>query len=101
MVKREGMPEKASEIEEMLRPHFNVFYDEKDSIGRRYRRMDEVGTPYGVTVDSQTMQDDTVTVRDRDSMEQERVHIRELVDYIEERISSWRRPEHITEEVWT
>jgi len=101
LVKREGMPEKASEIEEMLRPHFNVFYDEKDSIGRRYRRMDEVGTPYGVTVDSQTMQDDTVTVRDRDSMEQERVHIRELVDYIEERISSWRRPEHITEEVWT
>jgi len=95
LVKRDGMPEKAAEIEEELRPHLSVFYDEGGSIGRRYRRMDEVGTPFGITVDSQTMEDDTVTVRDRDTMEQVRVKVSELRDYLEEGIECWRRPEGV------
>jgi len=95
LVKRDGMPEKATEIEEELRPHLSVFYDEGGSIGRRYRRMDEVGTPFGITVDSQTMEDDTVTVRDRDTMEQVRVKVPELRDYLEESIECWKRPEGV------
>jgi glycyl-tRNA synthetase len=75
LVKRDGMPEIAQRITAMLRPHFKVFYDESGAIGRRYRRQDEIGTPYGITVDSQTLADNTVTVRERDSMTQERVHI--------------------------
>ncbi len=75
LVKRDGMPESAQRITAMLRPHFKVFYDESGAIGRRYRRQDEIGTPYGVTVDSDTLADHTVTVRERDSMAQERVSI--------------------------
>ncbi len=75
LVKRDGMPEVARKIEEILRPHFNVFYDEGGSVGRRYRRQDEAGTPFCVTVDSQTLQDETVTLRHRDTMEQERLRI--------------------------
>ena len=73
LVKRDGMPEKAEAIYRELRKHFNVFYDEKGAIGRRYRRQDEAGTPFCITVDSQTSGDDTVTVRDRDSCRQWRV----------------------------
>ena len=73
LVKKDGMPEKALEIYRMLKKRFNVFYDEKGSVGKRYRRMDEAGTPYGITVDGQTLEDGTVTVRDRDTMAQERV----------------------------
>ena len=91
LVKRDGMPEKARQIEQMLRPHFNVFYDEGGAVGRRYRRMDEAGTPFGITVDSQTMQDDTVTVRDRDTMEQVRVEIAELREHLTDRIEHWTR----------
>jgi glycyl-tRNA synthetase len=70
----------------MLQRYFTVAYDQAGSIGRRYRRMDEVGTPYGVTIDHQTMEDDTVTVRDRDSTAQERVAIRELASVLIDRI---------------
>ncbi len=80
LVKRDGMPEIAQRITAMLRPHFKVFYDEAGAIGRRYRRQDEIGTPYGITVDSDTLVDQTVTVRERDSMAQERVHIDGLLE---------------------
>src|SRR3972149_12297425 len=73
LVNRDGMPEFSRKIEADLRPHFRVFYDDSGAVGRRYRRQDEAGTPFCVTVDSQTLQDQTVTVRDRDSMKQERV----------------------------
>ena len=73
LVKKEGMPEKAQLIYRDLKKHFNVFFDEKGAIGRRYRRMDEAGTPFGLTVDGQTLQDDTITLRHRDDGRQERI----------------------------
>jgi glycyl-tRNA synthetase len=73
LVKKDGMPEIAQRIYRDLKSHFNVFYDEKGAVGRRYRRQDEVGTPYCITVDSQTLSDNTVTFRDRDSLKQWRV----------------------------
>ncbi|HEX6881966.1 MAG TPA: glycine--tRNA ligase, partial [Planctomycetota bacterium] len=79
LVKKDGMPEKAHELEAELRElGFTTFYDEKAAIGRRYRRLDEVGTPWCVTVDGDTLKDGTVTVRERDSMLQERVPMREV-----------------------
>ncbi len=86
LVKREGMPEIAQDIYRRLKRHWNVFYDERGSVGRRYRRQDESGTPYCITVDSQTLADQTVTVRDRDSTEQVRVAIEELVPYLKEKL---------------
>jgi glycyl-tRNA synthetase len=86
LLRKDGQPEKAQQILDILRPHFPVQYDQAGSIGRRYRRQDEIGTPYGVTVDHQTMQDNTVTVRDRDSMQQERMPIDRLVDELKKRI---------------
>ncbi|MCK5381001.1 MAG: glycine--tRNA ligase [Candidatus Latescibacteria bacterium] len=94
LVKRDGMPEKARQIVGMLQPHFAVFYDEGGSVGRRYRRMDEAGTPFGITVDSETLENDTVTVRDRDTMEQVRVKIAELRGHLAERIEGWTRDEN-------
>ena len=73
LVKRDGMPERAEAIYRELKRHYNVSYDEKGAIGRRYRRQDEAGTPFCITVDSQTLTDDTVTIRDRDSCRQWRV----------------------------
>jgi len=93
LVKRDGMPDVARCIEADLRPHLRVFYDESGAIGRRYRRMDEVGTPFCLTVDSDTLQDDTVTIRERDSMAQERVKIADLLGEITGRISAWKRSE--------
>ncbi|HET7135981.1 MAG TPA: His/Gly/Thr/Pro-type tRNA ligase C-terminal domain-containing protein, partial [Casimicrobiaceae bacterium] len=71
-----------------LRKHFPVFYDESGAIGRRYRRQDEVGTPYCLTVDGQTMQDGTVTLRDRDTLQQERIAADRVADLIRERIGA-------------
>jgi len=79
LVKKDGLPEKAREIMEMLKPKMMCQYDEKDAIGRRYRRQDAIGTPYCVTIDNQTLLDDTVTIRERDSMQQKRVKIEEIV----------------------
>lgn len=90
LVKKDGMPEVAHRIEEDLRNHFNVEYDEKGAIGRRYRRMDEVGTPYCITVDGDTLDDDTVTVRDRDSMEQDRIPADNLAAYLIDRVRDWK-----------
>jgi glycyl-tRNA synthetase len=78
---------KALEVRDLLRPHMNVFYDEGGAIGRRYRRQDEAGTPYGVTIDFDTLGEkpelkDTVTLRDRDSMKQERMQISELLPFL-------------------
>ncbi|MFQ5771538.1 MAG: glycine--tRNA ligase [bacterium] len=86
LVKRDGMPDYAHKITDNLKKHLIVFYDEGGAIGRRYRRQDEAGTPFCLTVDSQTLEDDTVTVRERDSMNQERVHSDHLLQYLREKI---------------
>lgn len=88
LVKRAGMPEAARDIYRELKLHWNVFYDEGGSIGRRYRRQDESGTPFCVTIDGQTIVDQTVTLRDRDSTRQERVDSRDLVTTIKERLQA-------------
>ena len=87
LVNKDGLPEKAQEIQDMLKFHFTTHIDAKDSIGKRYRREDAIGTPYCITVDGQTLEDNTVTLRHRDTMEQERVSVDELLGIIEERVS--------------
>jgi len=90
---KEALVAKAREVQALLRPHMNVFYDEGGAIGRRYRRQDEIGTPFGVTIDFETLGEkgeelrDTVTLRDRDSMKQERVAIKGLPQLISSKIS--------------
>lgn len=87
LVKKDGLPEIAEKIIQDLRFEFNCQYDDKDSIGRRYRRQDAIGTPYCITIDHQTIDDGSVTIRYRDSMEQERVKIEALRDIIKEKVS--------------
>jgi glycyl-tRNA synthetase len=82
LVKKDGMPEKAREILADLQENYNCQYDEKDAIGRRYRRQDAIGTPFCVTVDNQTLEDNTVTVRFRDSMEQVRIEAGEVSGFV-------------------
>ena len=82
LVKKDGLPEKAGQIADMLRFDFRCQYDEKDSIGKRYRRQDAIGTPYCITVDHETLNDDRVTIRFRDTMEQERVPVSKLSEII-------------------
>jgi glycyl-tRNA synthetase len=82
LVNKDGMPELARRIFDDVRKHVNAFYDDGGSIGRRYRRQDEAGTPFGITIDGQSVADGTVTVRDRDSLKQERVAADRLVDYL-------------------
>jgi glycyl-tRNA synthetase len=86
LVKKDGMPEAAKEIYTALKKRFVTFYDEKGAVGRRYRRQDEAGTPYCITVDGQTLQDQTVTIRDRDSLEQWRVKSADVVEEIAKRV---------------
>lgn len=86
LVNKDGMPEVARKIEADLRPYLRIFYDDKGAVGRRYRRMDEVGTPFCITVDTQTMEDQTITVRERDSMEQVRVSIDKLLVFLLEKL---------------
>jgi glycyl-tRNA synthetase len=83
LVKKDGLLEKARDIMEMLKPKMMCQYDEKDAIGRRYRRQDAIGTPYCITVDNQTLEDDTVTIRERDSMLQKRVRVEEVLRELE------------------
>ena len=93
LVSKEGMPEKAREIYQDLRRRLPAEFDEGGSIGKRYRRQDEIGTPWGITVDHQTMDDDTVTLRDRDSLEQSRVPIEGLGEELVQRLEApWRSP---------
>jgi glycyl-tRNA synthetase len=87
LVKKDGLPEIAEKIVEDLRFDFNCQYDDKDSIGRRYRRQDAIGTPYCITIDHQTMEDQTVTIRYRDTMAQERIGIKQLRDIVLEKVS--------------
>ncbi len=87
LVKKDGLPEIAEKIIEELQWDYNVSYDEKDAVGRRYRRQDAAGTPYCITVDHQTKEDNTVTIRDRDTMEQERIAISELSEKLKKSIS--------------
>ena len=87
LVRKDGLPEKAREIMDMLKFDYACHYDEKDSIGKRYRRQDAIGTPFCITVDHQTLEDGTVTIRHRDSMEQERVAIDSLHDIIDNEVS--------------
>lgn len=87
LVKKDGLPEKAREIMDRLKFDFNCQYEEKDSIGKRYRRQDAVGTPYCITVDHQSLEDNTVTIRERDSMDQDRVSIDELEKIIGDRVN--------------
>ena len=87
LTKKDGLPDKAREIMTKLKMDFNIQYDEKDAIGKRYRRQDAIGTPFCITVDYQTLEDDTVTIRHRDSMEQERVPAANLRNIIGELVS--------------
>jgi glycyl-tRNA synthetase len=93
LVRKDGQPEVAREIVAALRGRMQTEYDEGGSIGKRYRRQDEIGTPFCVTVDHQTLEDRTVTVRDRDSLAQDRVAIDELGDVLAGRLARpWRSP---------
>ncbi len=87
LIKKDGLPEKAIEIVNLLKFDHQVTYDEKDTVGKRYRRQDAIGTPYCITVDHQTLEDNTVTVRNRDTMLQERVAIADLAKMIDEKVN--------------
>jgi glycyl-tRNA synthetase len=93
LVRKDGQPELASEVYRDLRQRVQAEYDEGGAIGRRYRRQDEIGTPWAVTIDHQSLEDRTVTLRDRDSLAQERLSIAELGEHIEQRLREpWRSP---------
>ena len=93
LVKKDGQPELARAIYEDLRARMQAEYDEGGSIGKRYRRQDEIGTPWGVTVDHQSLEDQTVTLRDRDSLAQDRIEIEELAAELERRLAApWQTP---------
>ncbi len=87
LLKKDGLPEKARQIVDTLKFDYNLQYDEKDSIGKRYRRQDAIGTPFCITVDHQTLEDNTVTIRYRDTMEQERVSVDELETILKDKVS--------------
>ena len=86
LVNKEGMPEKAYQLYRQLKQDYNVFFDDKGAIGRRYRRMDEAGTPYCITIDGETMKDDTVTIRHRDDCKQERIPISAVAEVIKKQM---------------
>ncbi len=86
LVKKDGMPEKAREILADLQENYQCQYDEKDAIGRRYRRQDAIGTPFCVTVDNQTFEDNTVTLRDRATMQQVRIDIKDIASHVDQKI---------------
>jgi glycyl-tRNA synthetase len=93
LVNKEGMPERAREVFDLLRHRIGAEYDQGGSIGKRYRRQDEIGTPWGVTIDGETADDDSVTLRDRDSLEQERVPIEGLAERLLAKLEAdWQSP---------
>jgi glycyl-tRNA synthetase len=93
LVRKDGQPERAQEVFELLRGQVQAEYDEGGTIGRRYRRQDEIGTPFAVTIDHQTLEDDTVTLRDRDTLEQDRIAISELPAVVGARLAApWESP---------
>ena len=87
LLQKDGLPQKAMEILNSLKFDFTTQYEAKDAIGKRYRRQDAIGTPYCVTIDHQTLEDNTVTIRERDSMKQERITVENLVKILEEKVS--------------
>ncbi|RLD34132.1 MAG: glycine--tRNA ligase, partial [Bacteroidetes bacterium] len=87
LVRKDGLPEKARTIMNSLKIEFNCQYEEKDSIGRRYRRQDAIGTPYCITIDHQTIKDNTITIRYRDSMKQDRISISDIRKIISDKVS--------------
>ena len=87
LVKKDGLPELAEKIVSELRFDHNVILDEKDTVGKRYRRQDAIGTPYCITVDHQSLEDQTVTIRDRDTMKQDRVKISEIATILNDKVS--------------
>ena len=89
LTKKDGLPEYARKIMNELKVDYNMHYEEKDSIGKRYRRQDAIGTPFCITVDYESLETETVTIRHRDSMLQERVAVNQLKDIIGEMVS-WR-----------
>ncbi len=89
LTKKDGLPDKAREIMNSLKYDFNCIYEEKDAIGKRYRRQDAIGTPFCLTVDHQTLEDNTVTIRHRDTMEQQRIEIKDLQEIISNKVS-WK-----------
>jgi glycyl-tRNA synthetase len=93
LVRKDGQPALAREVYQSLRERVQAEYDEGGAIGRRYRRQDEIGTPWAVTIDHQSLEDRTVTLRDRDSLEQVRIAIDDLEDELERRLRApWRSP---------
>jgi glycyl-tRNA synthetase len=80
------MPEKAHALYRELKKEFNVFFDDKGAVGRRYRRQDEAGTPFCITIDGQTLQDDTVTLRDRDTTQQWRISLKSVAEELRKRL---------------
>jgi glycyl-tRNA synthetase len=86
LVRKDGLPEVGANIARDLMRSFRVFYDDTASVGKRYRRQDEVGTPYCITIDAQTREDQTVTVRDRDTMKQDRIAASQLRSWLDERV---------------
>jgi glycyl-tRNA synthetase len=89
LTKRDGLPEIARELVDQCKPYFKCFFEEKDSIGKRYRRQDAIGTPFCVTIDHQTKEDQTVTVRHRDSMTQERIPLSSVRDMVMKAIQAF------------
>ena len=86
LVKKDGLPEKARNIVEELKTHFKVIYDQQGSIGKRYYRQDEAGTPFGITIDHQSLEDNSVTIRYRDSQKQERISEDQILNLIKDNI---------------
>ena len=82
LLKKDGLPELTKKIQKFFKLKYSTIYDEKDAIGRRYRRQDAIGTPFCITIDHQTVEDNTLTIRERDSMNQERIHINKLEDFL-------------------
>ena len=87
LLKKDRLPEYTTNIMKDFKHEINIVYDEKDAIGRRYRRQDAIGTPYCITIDHQTIEDDTFTLRDRDSMEQKRIKIDQLKKILEDELT--------------
>ena len=87
LIKKDGLPELAQKVMDELKYDFNCQYDEKDSIGKRYRRQDAIGTPFCVTVDHESLEDGSVTIRHRDTMQQERVRIEDLRNIIDKEVN--------------
>lgn len=89
LVKKDGLPEFARNIVNELKDHYKVLYDQQGSIGKRYYRQDEAGTPFGVTIDHQSLEDNTVTIRDRDTQKQDRINVDSLVEKLDDEIKNW------------